>query len=228
MCDSVAHKCFLNFAPIITDNQVRRYTYVPNRSFRTYLSSTEGDLSSFPSFLIFLFESFLPKSGILSPETRARARLLYTTQRICYTQRRICHINGNALARIPFHGSACESHELKKVRGLQDSTDPRERIETRVDRSSSSGALGRHPTRQTRWQIVMFSRRLRRSDREPATFRIARDSPVRRALPTGRCLYLRLSFSSRARESCPLVSCLSLFLSRVPRPLADYSATAVP
>lgn len=70
---------FPQFRAVITvDNQVDEgwYTYVPNRSFRMYLSSTEGDLSSFPSFLIFLFESFLPKSGILSPKL-ARARVYY-------------------------------------------------------------------------------------------------------------------------------------------------------
>jgi len=48
---------------------------VPRRSFRMYLSSTEGDRSSLPSFLIFLFESFLPKSGIL-PNSRAYTRTI--------------------------------------------------------------------------------------------------------------------------------------------------------
>lgn len=54
-------------------------------------------------------------------------------------------------------------------------------------------------------------------------------APARRALPTSRCLYLCLSSSPRARESCPSLSyllSLSLSLPRVPRPLADYSATA--
>jgi len=49
-----------------------------------YLSSTEGDRSSLPSFLIFLFESFLPKSGIL-PNSRAYTR---TIRAMCNPQRR--------------------------------------------------------------------------------------------------------------------------------------------
>lgn len=75
----------------------------------------------------------------------------------------------------------------------------------RVPRSSSSGELGRR-ARQTRRQIVMFSRQLRRSNREPATFRIARDTPI--------CVSLSLSLRFlRARES--YLPSLSLSHSRL-------------